>query len=86
MPEKQKTITKEISVSGVGLHTGEFVNLTFKPAPANHGFQFKRIDLENQPIVEASWNLLLEQTGARHYKKMELQLQLLNMYWQLWPV
>lgn len=54
MSEKQRTITKEITVSGVGLHTGKFVNLTFKPAPINHGFKFKRVDLKDQPIVEAS--------------------------------
>ena len=43
---KQKTIRKEISLKGVGLHTGKEVTLTFKPAPANAGFAFKRIDLE----------------------------------------
>ncbi|NNC85527.1 MAG: bifunctional UDP-3-O-[3-hydroxymyristoyl] N-acetylglucosamine deacetylase/3-hydroxyacyl-ACP dehydratase [Bacteroidia bacterium] len=53
MSQKQKTISKEITVSGVGLHTGVNVNLTLKPAPANHGFKFKRIDLENQPVIEA---------------------------------
>ncbi|MBT8309478.1 MAG: UDP-3-O-[3-hydroxymyristoyl] N-acetylglucosamine deacetylase, partial [Flavobacteriaceae bacterium] len=43
---KQKTIAKEISLKGVGLHTGKEVCLTFKPAPENHGFAFKRVDLE----------------------------------------
>ncbi len=49
----QKTIDKSVTVSGMGLHTGAKVNLTFKPAPANHGFIFKRIDLEGQPEVKA---------------------------------
>lgn len=49
----QTTLKHEISVSGVGLHTGILVNLTFKPAPENHGYIFKRIDLPGQPIVEA---------------------------------
>ncbi|MBT8302854.1 MAG: bifunctional UDP-3-O-[3-hydroxymyristoyl] N-acetylglucosamine deacetylase/3-hydroxyacyl-ACP dehydratase [Bacteroidia bacterium] len=50
---KQKTIAKEISLKGVGLHTGKEVCLTFKPAPENHGFAFKRVDLEGSPIIEA---------------------------------
>lgn len=53
MIEKQKTIKKEVSISGVGLHTGEKVNLTFKPAPVNFGYKFRRIDLPNKPLVEA---------------------------------
>lgn len=54
MSKKQKTIAKEVSLSGIGLHTGKTVNMTFKPASDNHGFAFKRVDLEDQPIIEAS--------------------------------
>lgn len=50
---KQTTIEKEISLSGVGLHTGKSVTLNFKPAPADHGYAFQRIDLEGKPIIEA---------------------------------
>ena len=50
---RQTTLKNSISVSGVGLHTGILVNLTFKPAPENHGYQFKRIDLPDQPVIEA---------------------------------
>ena len=53
MNTKQSTIKGPISVSGVGLHTGEAVTLTFNPAPENHGFKFKRIDLPGQPVIEA---------------------------------
>ena len=53
MASKQQTIQKEISLSGVGLHTGQEVKLTFKPAPENHGYAFVRTDLEGQPIIEA---------------------------------
>jgi UDP-3-O-[3-hydroxymyristoyl] N-acetylglucosamine deacetylase/3-hydroxyacyl-[acyl-carrier-protein] dehydratase len=53
---KQKTIRKEISLTGVGLHTGKEVKLTFKPAPVNMGFAFKRIDLEGSPVIEADAN------------------------------
>ncbi|MEM5538402.1 bifunctional UDP-3-O-[3-hydroxymyristoyl] N-acetylglucosamine deacetylase/3-hydroxyacyl-ACP dehydratase [Olleya sp. AS48] len=53
---KQKTILKEVSLKGVGLHTGKEVTLTFKPAPVNAGFSFKRIDLEGNPVIEADAN------------------------------
>ncbi|OIQ23904.1 bifunctional UDP-3-O-[3-hydroxymyristoyl] N-acetylglucosamine deacetylase/3-hydroxyacyl-ACP dehydratase [Lacinutrix sp. MedPE-SW] len=53
---KQKTIQNEVSLSGVGLHTGQEVTLTFKPAAANTGFAFKRIDLEGNPVIEADAN------------------------------
>jgi len=51
---KQKTLAKEFSISGKGLHTNCLVNMTFKPAPVDYGFKFQRIDLEGQPIIPAS--------------------------------
>lgn len=53
MTEKQKTISKPVSLEGEGLHTGNFSKVTFKPAPEDHGIKFKRIDLPEQPVVEA---------------------------------
>ncbi|MDX1277209.1 bifunctional UDP-3-O-[3-hydroxymyristoyl] N-acetylglucosamine deacetylase/3-hydroxyacyl-ACP dehydratase [Oceanihabitans sediminis] len=53
---RQKTIKNEVSLNGVGLHTGQTVDLTFKPADENFGFRFKRIDLEGEPIIEADAN------------------------------
>jgi len=53
MSKKQKTIQKEVRLSGVGLHTGNTVNMTIKPAPINHGFAFIRTDLEGCPTIEA---------------------------------
>ncbi|MBK5286135.1 MAG: bifunctional UDP-3-O-[3-hydroxymyristoyl] N-acetylglucosamine deacetylase/3-hydroxyacyl-ACP dehydratase [Bacteroidia bacterium] len=53
MAEYQTTIKTEASVSGVGLHTGESVTLTFRPAPENHGYVFQRVDLPGKPIIEA---------------------------------
>ena len=50
---KQKTIQNEITLEGVGLHTGNIVSMTFKPAPTNNGFTFVRVDLEGTPTVEA---------------------------------
>jgi UDP-3-O-[3-hydroxymyristoyl] N-acetylglucosamine deacetylase/3-hydroxyacyl-[acyl-carrier-protein] dehydratase len=52
MRTQQATIKKTISVSGVGLHTGVSATITFHPAPTNHWFVFKRIDLEGQPLIK----------------------------------
>lgn len=52
----QHTIKQSISVSGVGLHTGAQVTITFQPAPVNHGYKFKRVDLEGEPVVNADVN------------------------------
>lgn len=73
MNEKQQTIRKAVSVSGVGLHTGVTATMTFVPAAANHGYKFQRIDLPGQPIVDAdvdnvvdtSRGTTIEQNGAR---------------------
>lgn len=63
---KQKTIAKEVSLKGVGLHTGKDVTLTFKPAPENSGFAFKRVDLEGEPVIEADANYVTNtQRGTR---------------------
>lgn len=51
--QKQKTLAKSFSLEGKGLHTGLDIQITFHPAPENHGYKIKRVDLENQPIVDA---------------------------------
>ena len=53
MVEKQRTLAKEISLTGKGLHTGINVKITFKPAPVNHGYKFCRVDLPGKPIIDA---------------------------------
>ena len=53
MGDKQRTISREVSLSDVGLHTGKKVNLTFCPVKENFGIKFQRIDLEGQPVIEA---------------------------------
>ena len=53
MSNMQKTIKNEVSLEGIGLHTGNKVSLTFKPAAVNTGFTFVRTDLEGQPAIEA---------------------------------
>ncbi len=53
MAEKQKTIGAPVTISGAGLHTGKNVSLTFRPAPENHGYKFKRVDIEGSPVIRA---------------------------------
>lgn len=53
MTENQRTIKSTVKLSGKGIHTGANVNVTFKPAPANHGYVFKRIDLPGEPLIKA---------------------------------
>ena len=53
MNVKQRTIKSSISVSGVGLHTGKAVTIQLHPAPENHWYRFRRVDLEGNPIVLA---------------------------------
>jgi UDP-3-O-[3-hydroxymyristoyl] N-acetylglucosamine deacetylase/3-hydroxyacyl-[acyl-carrier-protein] dehydratase len=49
---KQRTLAREVSISGSALHTGESVTLTLKPAPADHGVVFKRVDLNGAPELK----------------------------------
>ena len=51
--EKQRTLASTASLTGTALHTGENVTLTIHPAPAGHGFKFKRVDLPDHPVIEA---------------------------------
>lgn len=53
MSEKQRTLAREVTLSGKGLHTGINVTITFKPAPANNGYKFIRSDLPGQPVIDA---------------------------------
>ncbi len=53
MSDKQKTIQDSVKLSGSGLHTGYHVEITFKPAPPNHGYKFQRTDIKEKPIIKA---------------------------------
>jgi UDP-3-O-[3-hydroxymyristoyl] N-acetylglucosamine deacetylase / 3-hydroxyacyl-[acyl-carrier-protein] dehydratase len=73
MSEKQKTLAKEVSLTGKGLHSGVDVRVTIKPAIPNFGYQFKRTDLENKPVIKGlasnvintSRGTTLEENGAQ---------------------
>ena len=58
---EQKTIKKPIELSGVGLHTGAKVKLKFKPAPANTGINFIRVDVKDSPMIKADIFSVLDQ-------------------------
>lgn len=60
----QKTIAREVTCSGIGVHSGQIVNLTIKPAPVNHGIQFLRTDLPNQPRIPARFNKIVDTSLA----------------------
>ncbi|MFE3867818.1 bifunctional UDP-3-O-[3-hydroxymyristoyl] N-acetylglucosamine deacetylase/3-hydroxyacyl-ACP dehydratase [Flavobacterium sp. LS2P90] len=72
---KQKTIKTEISLTGVGLHTGKEVKMTFKPAPINNGFTFVRVDLEGSPIVEADANYVVNTQRGTNLEKLGVKIQ-----------
>jgi UDP-3-O-[3-hydroxymyristoyl] N-acetylglucosamine deacetylase/3-hydroxyacyl-[acyl-carrier-protein] dehydratase len=72
---KQRTIEKEITLSGVGLHTGENVTMKFVPAPENHGYAFKRIDLEGEPIIEADANYVVNTQRGTNLEKNGVKIQ-----------
>ncbi|HEY8959874.1 bifunctional UDP-3-O-[3-hydroxymyristoyl] N-acetylglucosamine deacetylase/3-hydroxyacyl-ACP dehydratase [Chitinophaga sp.] len=60
----QHTLKGEITLSGIGLHTGAHVNMTLKPATPGHGIKFQRIDLPGQPIVKADVDYVVETTRS----------------------
>jgi UDP-3-O-[3-hydroxymyristoyl] N-acetylglucosamine deacetylase / 3-hydroxyacyl-[acyl-carrier-protein] dehydratase len=75
MSKKQKTIQSEISLSGVGLHTGNNVIMTLKPAPINHGFSFVRVDLEGKPEIEALAEYVVNTQRGTNLEKNGVQIQ-----------
>lgn len=87
MKVKQHTIKKQVTLNGVGLHTGVVANMTFLPASPNHGYKFQRMDLEGQPIIDAdvdnvvdvSRGTTLEQGGARVFTVEHVLAALVGM-------
>tara|TARA_B100000161_G_C33521513_1_gene401345 strand:- start:106 stop:1026 length:921 start_codon:yes stop_codon:yes gene_type:complete len=58
----QKTISKKITLRGIGVHTGKKVNLIIHPAPPNSGITFKRIDLQENNIIYPIYNNVIDTT------------------------
>lgn len=74
MSDKQKTLKREISLSGIGLHTGKEVTLTMKPAKENTGFVFVRTDLEGYPHVEADVNYVTTTERGTTLEKLGVKI------------
>ncbi|MGB5460289.1 MAG: UDP-3-O-acyl-N-acetylglucosamine deacetylase, partial [Eudoraea sp.] len=72
---KQRTIANEVTLTGVGLHTGEKVTMKFVPATENHGFAFKRVDLEGEPIIEADANYVVNTQRGTNLEKRGVKIQ-----------
>jgi len=87
MFKKQHTLKSKITFRSIGLHTGLVVNLTIEPAPINHGYKFQRIDVEEEPIIPADANLVvdtqrgttLEKNGIRVHTTEHLLAALYGM-------
>ncbi len=61
---KQRTISKSVHCSGVGVHSGKKVNLVINPAPSNHGIKFVRTDLPDCPDIPAHFNMVVDTSLA----------------------
>jgi len=72
---KQHTIKNEVTLKGVGLHTGKEVKMTFKPAPVNTGYVFKRVDLDDHPIIEADASYVVNTQRGTNLEKNGVSIQ-----------
>ncbi len=72
---KQKTIKQEVTLKGVGLHTGKEVTMTLKPAPVNSGYKFVRVDLEGSPVIEADVNYVVNTQRGTNLEKLGVKIQ-----------
>lgn len=70
----QKTLQQEVTLSGIGLHTGKEVKLTIKPARENTGFVFVRTDLEGHPQVEADVNYVVATERGTTLEKLGVKI------------
>ena len=72
---KQNTISKPVSLKGVGIHTGQEVNLTFKPAKENQGYVFCRVDLPEKPLIEANINFVVNTDRGTNLDKNGIKIR-----------
>lgn len=63
--QKQNTLKQSFVLQGKGLHTGLDIQITFNPAPENHGYKIKRVDLDGEPVIDAlAENVIATQRGT----------------------
>ena len=62
---KQRTLKNSFTLKGQGLHTGLQIEVTFNPAPIDHGYKIKRTDVEGSPVIDAlAENVVATQRGT----------------------
>ncbi len=71
---KQNTIKQPFTLSGKGLHSGLEIKLTFIPAPNNHGIKIMRVDLPNQPMIDAVAEYVTDTMRGTVLKKGDIQV------------
>ena len=71
----QQTLNRPATFSGVGLHSGNRVNMKFLPAPGNTGIRFRRVDLEGKPEVEARVENVSETNRSTTLAKGNVKVQ-----------
>ena len=75
MQQNQKTIKNEVTLKGIGLHTGKEVTLTFKPAEENQGYRFVRVDLEGKPSIEPLAEYVVDTQRGTNLEKNGVSIQ-----------
>ena len=71
---RQKTISKEISISGMGIHSGKKSQITICPAYVDSGINFQRIDLKEQPIVKAIFSNVISTNRSTNIKNNKAEV------------
>lgn len=74
MGTNQRTIKKEVTYEGRGLHTGNNTKITFKPAPENYGRRFVRVDLDNKPEIPALVDYVIENQSTDSLRGTSLEI------------
>ena len=72
---QQYTLNRSAEFSGIGLHSGNRVNMKFLPAPANSGIRFRRVDLEGHPEIEACVENIAETNRSTTLAKGNVKVQ-----------
>jgi len=71
---KQHTLNESFSLKGKGLHTGLEIEIKFNPAPEDYGYKIKRIDLQDQPIIDALAENVKSTSRGTVLSKYEVQV------------
>ncbi len=72
---KQLTIKEDLTISGIGLHSGQSTSITLKPAAADSGITFKRVDLEKEVAIPATANYVGSTERSTTLKKGDAEIK-----------